>query len=552
MSRTRTRSRTRSCVAALAASLALLTAGPLTAALAATGDLDLGFAGDGVASLEGGAGRAQAIARQADGRLVVAGTGGFADGSVSRSGVWVARYDAAGVLDPTFPVARFDVTPGLDTVRGVALDASGRVLVAGHSAATRAGDTTDVFVARLTATGALDRAFGGDGVVVLDRGDHDMAGGVAVSGSRVLVAASADEAGNWANHWTLLALTAGGALDPTFSGDGVADVPTAVAGGSYDGLRDVVVLKDKRVLLGGTGAGSRFTTVRLTAAGAMDATYDRDGAASVLVGLDGAGTALLAQPDGKVVLAGRSLQSATGNDVAAVRWTAAGALDASFSGDGLATVDVSGAAQNDEAWDVALGADEKVVLVGDATTASGGLDLAVARLDWNGTPDTSWSGDGRTLLSTVATGNEFGEAVVVDPSDRITLAGESPAGWQVARFLGGASVNLSVSDASVVEPDTGTVAATFTVRLSAPTTSPVTVRYTTVLGTGAAAASATDLQNRSGTVTLAPGATTATISVPVVGDTLVEPAETFTVKLSKPTDAGLLDATGVGTISNDD
>ena len=56
----------------------------------------------------------------------------------------------------------------------------------------------------------------------------------------------------------------------------------------------------------------------------------------------------------------------------------------------------------------------------------------------------------------------------------------------------------------------------------------------------------------SGTVTFAAGAATATITVNVVGDTAVEGNETFTINLSNATGATITDASGAGTINNDD
>jgi hypothetical protein len=53
-------------------------------------------------------------------------------------------------------------------------------------------------------------------------------------------------------------------------------------------------------------------------------------------------------------------------------------------------------------------------------------------------------------------------------------------------------------------------------------------------------------------LTIPVGATSATIPISIKGDTTVEPNETFNVRLTKPTALNLTDATGVGTITNDD
>jgi hypothetical protein len=108
---------------------------------------------------------------------------------------------------------------------------------------------------------------------------------------------------------------------------------------------------------------------------------------------------------------------------------------------------------------------------------------------------------------------------------------------------------LRIGDRTVTEGNTGTASATFTVTLSAPSTRPVTVAYSTGNGTAAAGS---DYRAASGTLTLAPGETTKTITVPVIGDRLGEPNETFVVNLSSPTNANIADGQGVGTITDDE
>jgi hypothetical protein len=109
--------------------------------------------------------------------------------------------------------------------------------------------------------------------------------------------------------------------------------------------------------------------------------------------------------------------------------------------------------------------------------------------------------------------------------------------------------SLSVNDVSVVEGTGTATSAVFTVTLSAPRTQTVTVGYVTANGTATAPA---DYAASSGTVTFAPGVTTQSVSVALVPDTLVEANETFTVTLQSPVNATLGDASGTGTISNDD
>src|SRR5206468_1617458 len=89
----------------------------------------------------------------------------------------------------------------------------------------------------------------------------------------------------------------------------------------------------------------------------------------------------------------------------------------------------------------------------------------------------------------------------------------------------------------------------FTVTASATSKGAMSVSYATVDGSATAG---NDYVATKGTVRIAPGATTATFSVPVIGDAAYEPDESFTVALSKPSNAILDTKTATGTILNDD
>ncbi|MGZ6994149.1 MAG: Calx-beta domain-containing protein [Acidimicrobiia bacterium] len=112
-----------------------------------------------------------------------------------------------------------------------------------------------------------------------------------------------------------------------------------------------------------------------------------------------------------------------------------------------------------------------------------------------------------------------------------------------------AKPEVSIGNASIVEGNTGRRSVRVTVSLSGPTTNPVTVDYATAPGT---ATDGSDYVAKSGTITFAPGATAAAISIPVKGDRLVEPNEAFKVKLSNPQNADFRRRSGGVSILNDD
>jgi len=109
--------------------------------------------------------------------------------------------------------------------------------------------------------------------------------------------------------------------------------------------------------------------------------------------------------------------------------------------------------------------------------------------------------------------------------------------------------SVAINDISILEGNSGTTNAVFTVTLSAASSQIVTVSYSTADGSATAGS---DYAATSGIVTFNPGVTAKTITVLVNGDTIPEPNESFFVNLTSATNATIADGQGVGTIVNDD
>ena len=152
--------------------------------------------------------------------------------------------------------------------------------------------------------------------------------------------------------------------------------------------------------------------------------------------------------------------------------------------------------------------------------AAGSAPTAVAVGDFNG--------DGRP---DVAAANAGSGDVSVLLNDGDWLAVDSPS--------------ITITDVTITEGNSGTLAATFTVSLSATSGQTVSIDYATSSGTAAAGS---DFEAVEGTLTFAPGQTSQPITVQITGDQLAEYTEAFYVGLTSPTNAFLADAQGVGTI----
>jgi hypothetical protein len=174
--------------------------------------------------------------------------------------------------------------------------------------------------------------------------------------------------------------------------------------------------------------------------------------------------------------------------------------------------------------------------------------------------DVSTHGEGQSFIgfanvATDGSGNaSFGPLVFGAPAGQavVTATATDPLNntSEFSQCLGGGALpTLSINNVSNNEGNSGTTPFTFTVTLSAPSASTVTVNYATSDGTATAGS---DYVATSGMLTFAPGITTQPITVLVNGDLVVEPGETFTVTLTTPTNATIATAQGTGTILNDD
>ncbi len=141
-----------------------------------------------------------------------------------------------------------------------------------------------------------------------------------------------------------------------------------------------------------------------------------------------------------------------------------------------------------------------------------------------------------------------------DESLRVTLSSPVNATLASSQALGtilddDPLPSLTIGDAALAEGDAGTRLATLTVTLSAPSGRAASVSFATAAGT---ATSPADFGSVSGTLDFPPGTTARSLSVPVFGDALDEPDESFAVNLSAAQNAAVADGQGLVTIQDDD
>jgi len=188
--------------------------------------------------------------------------------------------------------------------------------------------------------------------------------------------------------------------------------------------------------------GGDIQAARLKANGALDTAFGTGGKARVDFGDTEFGLAAARQADGRIVVAGRSL----GSGAVVARLRANGTLDPDFDGDGRLMLPGGGVARA-----VLVQPDSKIVVAGNP-----GLSevMTVTRLNPNGSPDTTFDGDGTATIDFGA-GGEPASSAVLQPDGKIVVVGTAQAGVAVARLNANGSPDATFGAAGKAAVDFG-------------------------------------------------------------------------------------------------
>mgnify|MGYP000376108724 CR=1 FL=1 len=234
---------------------------------------------------------------------------GTATGQVASRTLTLTVRGLPGAVDTSFASGKIVLPVGTseDYVNASAVQADGRIVVAGSSATT-AG--TQISLVRYTRDGVLDATFGNAGKVMTlvgttATGNNDQALAVAVQADgKVVVAGRSKQAAG--DDFVLVRYNADGSLDAGFGNGG--KVTTALKSGTgTDSVRALAiqpVLGEARILaVGGEGD---FLAARYSAAGQLDAGFaDAGKLVGVFGGNIGGAYAVTVLPDGRAVLVAR-------------------------------------------------------------------------------------------------------------------------------------------------------------------------------------------------------------------------------------------------------
>lgn len=400
-------------------------------ALAAPGDLDTTFAGTGKARFGFGHGAdvARAMAVQSDGKIVMAGS--------NERDFEVARFNPDGTLDASFGAGGIVITNfGTATSAATALriQPDGKIVVAGYTInpfASQAG--TQFAVARYNIDGSLDATFDGDGRVTtfVTFASIDKAYALALQGDKIVVAGESFNPNPGNYDFALVRYNADGSLDSSFGGDGKVMTPIGThlpSGPADDTARGVTILGDTIIAAGSTRTGTNlsFAVVRYTSTGALDGSFDSDGIVTTAITTSSFATAVAIQSAEGFQPAKIVVAGIASNDLALVRYNLNGSPDTSFDGDGVVTTPVSDVDSNSAALTVQNGGKGVKITVSVAGKMGSRDVFGVARYSSGGALDTSFDIDGKMTLQISGSGAVPAAIAVQSDSklgDKIFVAG---------------------------------------------------------------------------------------------------------------------------------
>ena len=254
----------------------------------------------------------------------------------------------------------------------------------------------------------------------------DAQGRILVTGSSVNSAGNAD--------MVIWRFNANGVLDTTFNNSGFVEHNSAAGGNADDAGNAITIDSQGRILVAGSSVNSAgnadMVIWRFNANGTLDTTFNNSGFVvhnSAAGGnADDSGNAIAIDTQHRILVAGSSRNISGNTDMVIWRFNANGTFDTGFDGDGIVVQNNSAGGNADDTGNaIAIDAQGKILVAGSSANAAGNADMVLWRFNANGTLDASFNGSGIVVHNSAAGGNadDNGKSIAIDSQGRILVTG---------------------------------------------------------------------------------------------------------------------------------
>lgn len=228
---------------------------------------------------------------------------------------------------------------------------------------------------------------------------------------------------DYTNPINLIRWNENGTIDTSFGPNGIVTYGNIVpfVNGGYYTFKMAVQSDDKIIIMGlqqNNTFNNGYWVARLLPDGALDTTFNGTGYKDVTFGsIQDRATCVALQADGKILLGGTSGNTAQFFSVA--RLNSDGSYDTSFDGDGKVQIPFSGSESFVES--MAVQDDGKIILGG--YTVGGAKDFALARINSNGSLDTTFGVNGKVVTDLLVSYSTIIRDILIEPNGKIIVAG---------------------------------------------------------------------------------------------------------------------------------
>lgn len=342
------------------------------------GSLDVNFGNLGISKTTIGNSNDNCLATkiQTDGKILLGGS------SINGNIVQIAliRYNSNGNLDNSFGNNGIVLTQ-IDNTKSycssIDLQSDGKIVVGGYSS-SGGGNIADFVVIRYLINGIIDSSFGVNGVVITDIKNIDEGISLAIQFDGKILLSGFSSNDNSDYDCTLVRYNTNGTLDLSF---GIGGKKISDINNNTDFANALAIQSDGKILIaGGTinnGVDYDFLILRHNVDGNLDSTFGNNGIVVLPIGnSDEMISSILIQSDGKIVAAGYTKTDSNTYHFALSRFTISGNLDSTFGNNGI--IKTSFGSIYEAIYSIAFQNDGKIIAAGYSGSGAD-FDFAISR-----------------------------------------------------------------------------------------------------------------------------------------------------------------------------
>ena len=352
-----------------------------------------------------------------DGKIILTGSTNTCQYGSCYDGI-LARYNVNGTLDESFSgdgKLILDFGDDIESICAAFLQENGALLLSGISGAYDSNDINFV-LARINSDGSFDSTFDGDGILLspFNYNYLTITSVVMQSDGKFVTGGSILDINDYTNDFVFFRFNNNGSLDITFNGAGIKILDMSGYDSWYENERffSANLQPDNKILAIGYANDAVFNTdfalARINTDGNLDTDFNGTGKLYLSYGQSETYfSKAIVLPNGKILVVGKTRFGDNYNDyyMAVARFNTDGTPDTSFDNDGKEYIPFYDLISS-SGTEISLQPDNKIIVAGITYNNVNFTEIAIAKLNPDGSLDETFDGDGKLTLALPSAVNE--------------------------------------------------------------------------------------------------------------------------------------------------